>query len=107
MSPHTDQGAKKAQEPKAPELEISVSQSGGLSAAEGGITERAKDAFTSLGDLLSDAIAPLRAKLSDTAASADEVEIRLDLAMKAGGKWVVMSMEGAATVSIKLVWKKK
>lgn len=88
-------------------LEISVSQQAGFADATGVVGEKAKEAFDTLGTLLSDAIAPLRQKLIDTAASADEVELKLDLALKAGGKWVVLSMEGGATVSVKLVWKKK
>lgn len=89
------------------ELEISVSEHAGFSDASGVMGEKAKEAFDSLGNLLSDAIAPLRQKLIATTASADEVEIKLDLALKAGGKWVVLSMEGGATVSVKLVWRKK
>lgn len=93
--------------PTQSDLEISVSQQAGFADASGSIGERAKDAFDVLGTLLSDAIAPLRQKLTETAASADEVELKLDLALKAGGKWVIMSMEGGATVSVKLVWKKR
>jgi hypothetical protein len=89
------------------ELEISVSEQAGYLSTAGALGEKAKEAFDSLGNLLSDAIEPLRNKLIETAASADEVEIKLDLALKAGGKWVVLSMEGGATVSVKLVWKKK
>lgn len=89
------------------DLEIVVSQEAGFADASGSIGEKAREAFDSLGSLLSDAIAPLRQKLAETAASADEIELKLDLALKAGGKWVVVSMEGAATVSVKLVWKKK
>ena len=89
------------------ELEISISERAGYADATGSIGAKAKEAFDSLGNLLSDAIAPLRQKLIETAASADEVELKLDLALKAGGKWVVMSMEGGATVSVKLAWKKK
>lgn len=88
-------------------LEIVVSQEAGFADASGSVGEKAKEAFDSLGTLLSDAVAPLRHKLAETAASADEIEIKLDLALKAGGKWVVVSMEGTATVSVKLVWKKK
>lgn len=87
-------------------LEISTFQQAGVADAVGSVGEKAKEAFDTLGTLLSDAIAPLRHKLAETAASADEVEIRLDLALKAGGKWVIVSMEGSATVSVKLVWKK-
>jgi hypothetical protein len=89
------------------DLEIVVSQAAGFSDASGSIGEKAKEAFDSLGTLLSEAVAPLRQKLAETAASADEIELKLDLALKAGGKWVVVSMEGTATVSVKLVWKKK
>lgn len=89
------------------DLEISISERAGFADAAGTVGEKAKEAFDSLGNLLSEAIAPLRQKLMATVESADEVEIKLDLAMKAGGKWVVMSMEGGATVSVKLVWKKK
>jgi Trypsin-co-occurring domain 1 len=89
------------------DLEISVSQHAGFADASGAIGEKAKDAFDSLGSLLSEAIEPFRRKLADTAASADEIELKLDLALKGGGKWIVVSMEGSATVSVKLVWKKK
>jgi hypothetical protein len=89
------------------DLEIIVSQSSGYANAADAVGEKAKEAFDSLGTLLSDAIAPLRRKLAETVESADEVEIKLDLALKGGGKWVVVSMEGTATVSVKLVWKKK
>jgi hypothetical protein len=89
------------------DLEIEVSQTAGFSDASSSVGEKAKEAFDSLGTLLSDAIAPLRQKLAETAGSADEIELKLDLALKAGGKWVVISMEGSATVSVKLVWKKR
>lgn len=88
-------------------LEISITQGAGFAGATEAVAEKAKEAFDTLGTLLSDAIAPLRNKLAETAASADEVELKLDLALKAGGKWVVVSVEGGATVSMKLVWKKK
>jgi hypothetical protein len=88
-------------------LEISVSQDAGFADGAGAVGAKAKEAFEDLGVLLSDAIAPLRQKLAETSASADEVELKLDLALKTGGKWVVVSMEGSATVSLKLVWKKK
>ncbi|MEK8034868.1 CU044_2847 family protein [Ideonella sp. DXS29W] len=88
------------------DLEIAVSHAAGFSDASSPVGEKAKEAFESLGSLLSEAVAPLRQKLAETAESADEIELKLDLALKAGGKWVVISMEGTATVSVKLVWKK-
>jgi hypothetical protein len=88
-------------------LEISFSQDAGFADAAGAVGAKAKEAFDALGVLLSDAIAPLRQKLAETSASADEVELKLDLALKAEGKWVIVSMEGVATVSVKLVWKRK
>ena len=54
-------------------LEIAVSQGAGFADASGSIGEKAKEAFDSLGTLLSEAIAPLRQKLAETAASADEM----------------------------------
>ena len=88
-------------------LEISVSPSAGYSAAGDVVGEQARDAFDALGSLLTEAIEPFRRKLGDAVASADEIELKLDLALKGGGKWVVVSVEGSATVSVKLVWKKK
>jgi hypothetical protein len=88
-------------------LEISISESAGVSDATGVASEKAKDAFEALGSLLSEAVEPFRKQLTETVATADEVELKLDLALKGGGKWVVVSMEAAATVSVKLVWKRK
>jgi len=90
-----------------PSLEIVVTQQAGFADAADAVGERAKDALDALGSLLSEAIEPFRRKLTDIVASADEIELKLDLALKGGGKWVVVSMEGAATVSVKLVWKRK
>jgi len=89
------------------DLEISVSSTAGFSSTDSDLAMKAKEAFEELGTLLSEAVAPLRQKLVDTANSADEVEVKLDLALKASGKWIVVSMEAGATVSAKLVWKKK
>jgi hypothetical protein len=89
------------------ELEIAVSQEAGLADASGGVGQRAKEALDELGNLLSEAIAPLRERLERAAATADEVEIRLSLALKANGNWVVISAGAAATVQVKLAWKKK
>jgi hypothetical protein len=89
-----------------PFLEITVSQNAGYSDAAGTLKENAKEAFDTLGTLLTEAIIPFRKKLAETAESADEIELKLDLALKGGGNWVVVSMEGGATVSVKLVWKK-
>ncbi len=87
-------------------LEIAISRRAGYSDAGDHIAEKAKDAFETLGALLSDAIGPFRESLAKAGASADEVELKLDLALKGSGKWVVVSVEGGATVSVKLVWKK-
>lgn len=91
----------------AHELEIAVTQEAGLADAGGALAQRARDALDDLGNLLSDAIAPLRQRLGEAAASADEVEIRLSFALKANGNWVVISAGAAATVQVKLAWKKK
>ena len=88
-----------------PFLEIAISPTAGYSDT-GKLTQQARDAFDSLGSLLSDAIEPLRKKLAEAAASAAEIEVNLALALAGGGNWVVVSMEGSATVSIKLVWRK-
>lgn len=88
------------------ELEISISEEAGYADAAGAVVAKAREAFDSLANLLSDAVRPLRLNLIETAASADEVELKLDIALKADGKWIVMSMQGGATVSVKLVWKK-
>ena len=92
--------------PTQASLEIAVTNQAGYANAAGAVGEKAKDAFDALGSLLSDAIEPFRKKLAETLASADEMELKLDLALKGGGKWVIVSMEGAATVSVKLVWKR-
>lgn len=88
-------------------LEIYVSPQAGFSDAAGAAGAKAKDAFDALGSLLTDAIEPFRSKIAAATASADEIEVKLDLALKGAGKWVVVSVEGGATVSVKLVWKKK
>jgi Trypsin-co-occurring domain 1 len=88
-------------------LEIYVSPQAGFSDAGGSVGAKAKEAFDALGTLLTDAIEPFRQKIATATASADEIEVKLDLALKGSGKWVVVSVEGGATVSVKLVWKKK
>ncbi len=88
-------------------LEITVSPQAGFSDAAGGAAVRAKDALEALGSLLSEAIEPFRKKLASATASADEIEVALSLAAKGEAKWVVVSVEGGATVSVKLVWKKQ
>ena len=88
-------------------LEITIAEAAGFADAAGAASEKAKDAFDALGSLLSEAVEPFRAKLTETLSTADEVELKLDLALKGGGKWVIVSMEAAATVSVKLVWKRK
>lgn len=87
-------------------LEIAVSANAGYSDTSDSVAERAKDAFDALGSMLSSAIEPFRSKLAESAASADEVELKLDLALKGSGKWIVVSMAAEATVSVKLLWKK-
>lgn len=88
------------------DLEILVNQQAGFSDAGDAVSEKAKDAFDALGALLTDAIEPFRKKLAEAAGSADEIELKLDLALKGGGKWIVVSLTGEATVSVKLLWKK-
>lgn len=88
-------------------LEILVSKEAGYADAGGTMSEKAKEAFDSLGALLTEAIEPFREKLNKTTAAADEIELKLDLALTVGSKWVVVSAEGGATVSVKLIWKQK
>lgn len=90
-----------------PSLEISLSPQAGFSDAGDTLGIKAKEAFDALGTLLTEAIEPFRQKIAATTASADEIEVKLDLALKGSGKWIVVSVEGGATVSVKLVWKKK
>lgn len=92
---------------QGPSLEISLSPQAGFSDAGETVGAKAKEAFDALGTLLTDAIEPFRKKIAAATASADEIEVKLDLALKGSGKWVVVSVEGGATVSVKLVWKKK
>jgi hypothetical protein len=87
-------------------LEISINPDAGYVESTDGIGAKAKDAFDTLGDLLSEAVEPLRRRLSDASIPADEIEIKLELALKAEGKWVIVSMGSSATVSVKMVWKK-
>jgi hypothetical protein len=87
-------------------LEIMTTDQAGYASAAGTVGEKAKEAFEALGSLLCEAIGPFKEKLVETTTSADEIEVKLDLALRGGGKWVVVSMEGAATVSVKLVWKR-
>lgn len=86
-------------------LEISISEYAGAAGHGGTVEARAKEAFETLGTLLSDAVAPLRKQLIDASDAADEVELRLDLALRSGGNWVILSMEGSATLSVKLLWR--
>lgn len=88
-------------------LEIYVSKDPGFANAAENAVESAKDAFDALGTLLSEAIEPFRKKIATTTDSADEIEVKLDLALKGTGKWIVVSVEGGATVSVKLVWKNR
>jgi hypothetical protein len=89
-----------------PALEIAVVPVSGFASATAGAGENAKQAFDTLGAVLADAIAPLREKLASGVAAADEIELETELALKAGGSWVVVSMEGTATVKVRLLWKK-
>jgi hypothetical protein len=89
------------------ELTILPVEVGGYSGAGGTSGGVANQAFELLGELLSKSVAPLRDKLITTADGADEVELSLSLAMTMEGKWVVVSTTGSATLSAKLVWKKK
>jgi hypothetical protein len=90
-----------------PSLEIAFVEQAGYASATGAVSEKAKDAFDALGSLLSDSIEPLRRKLTEAVASADEIELKLELGLKAEGKWVVLTAGGSATVSLKIVWKHK
>jgi hypothetical protein len=87
-------------------LEIVVTPESGFSAAGTANTERAREAFDALGTLLVDTLEPFRNKISGAVASASEVELKIDLALKGEGKWVVVSLGASASVSVKLVWKK-
>ncbi|PTR10225.1 hypothetical protein C8R32_102315 [Nitrosospira sp. Nsp5] len=87
-------------------LEIAFMQEAGFASAGELVGEQAKEALDSLGTLLRDAIAPLRQKLADSATSADEIELTLGVGLKAEGKWIIASMEGTSTITVKLVWKK-
>jgi len=89
------------------ELTILPVEGGGYSGAGTASGQVANHAFELLGELLSKSIAPLREKLTTTSNGADEVELSLSLAMTMEGKWVVVSTTGSATLSAKLVWKKK
>jgi hypothetical protein len=89
------------------ELTILPVEVGGYSGVGTTATGAANHAFEVLADLLSKSVAPLRDKLITTANGADEVELSLSLAMTMEGKWVVVSTTGSATLSAKLVWKKK
>jgi hypothetical protein len=93
-------------DPGTASLEIYVSPHAGFSDAGDSLTTKAKDAFDALGTLLTEAIEPFRQKIAAATASADEIEVKLDLALKGTGKWVIVSVEGGATVSVKIVWKK-
>lgn len=88
-------------------LEILISPESGFSATGGAYAAKANEAFDALGALLTDAIEPFRKRIAEATASADELELRLDLSLKGEGKWIVVSLGGTASVSVKLVWKKK
>lgn len=87
-------------------LEIVITPGAGYSATGDATLTRAREAFNALGALLTDAIEPFRKKVSEAAASIDEVELRLELSLKGEGKWVVVSLGATATASVKLVWRK-
>src|SRR5262245_51479662 len=87
-------------------LEIVVSPGAGYAGAGESAAAKAKEAFSALGALLTDALEPFRAKVRAVAESADELEVRMDLALKGEGKWVVVSAGASASVSVRLVWKK-
>lgn len=91
----------------APEgtLDIAISPNAGFSDTGGIAAERAKDALDSLATLLSDALESFRKKVAAAAGSAAEIELSLALALKGSGKWIVVSIEGGATVSVKITWK--
>lgn len=88
-------------------LEIVLSPGAGFAGAGEVAVAKAREAFDALGELLTDAIEPFRQKVHETADSADELQIRMELSLKGEGKWVVVSMGGAATVSVTLLWKKR
>lgn len=85
-------------------MPIETSGLAGVGSAAGAA---ATEAFDVLGKLLSNAVAPLRRTLTEAADSADEVELSLSLGMNVGGNWVVASSTCSATISAKLLWKKK
>ena len=88
------------------ELEIQISPEAGFAAANGKNIATAREAFDTLGTVLTEAIAPFKQKFSSVLGAADEVELNLSLALKGEGKWVVVSLSAEATASIKVTWKK-
>jgi hypothetical protein len=87
------------------QLQIYITEGAGYLSAEEESLVRAKESFDALGDTLRDAVLPLRAKLREIPGGPAEVEISLDLALKAEAKWVVVSATAEATIRVKLVWK--
>lgn len=63
-------------------LEILISPESGFSATGGAYAAKANEAFDALGALLTDAIEPFRKRIAEATASADELELRLDLSLK-------------------------
>jgi hypothetical protein len=87
-------------------LEIQISSQAGY-ANLGQAVGNAREAFETLGTMLSDSLEPFRKKVQAAAASADEMELKLQLALKGEGKWIVVSASAEASVSVKILWKRK
>ena len=65
---------------------------------------QAKEALEGLGKALAESVPPLLQQLS-RAKAADEIELELGVSLKAEKKWVVVSAEAGATITLRLLWK--
>jgi hypothetical protein len=96
-------------EPSHPALTIvpvSVEDSD-YAANDGRAMARTQQALENLGEALQQTLAPLKDKLMNAANSADQVELELSLAFTGKTNWAIVSLDAAASVKVKLTWKKK
>lgn len=92
--------------PQTDDLQIVISRDAGFADAGGPLLAKAKEAFEALGKSLRDSLSPLKNQLKQAELAPDEIELSLELVLKGGSNWVVVSGSGEATVGVKLLWKR-
>jgi hypothetical protein len=110
-NPREDEMSKiknaKTKRPKGVSLQILVDPNTSAFSSGGKqekILENASDALANLGRQLQESAKGFLSTLEK--AGADEIKLGLNLAIEAGGSWLVISGKAGATASVELTWKK-